>query len=41
MSLALRGIGGLPAIDAPVAAGGAPELDAAARERLKALGYLE
>ena len=32
---------GLPAIDAPVAAAGAPELDAAARERLKALGYLE
>ena len=32
---------GLPKIDAPVAAGGVPELDADARERLKALGYLE
>ena len=32
---------GLPAIDAPVAAGEVPELDSQARERLKALGYVE
>jgi arylsulfatase A-like enzyme len=33
---------GLPALDAPLAAGaGAPELDEATRERLRALGYVE
>jgi len=33
---------GLPALDAPLAAAGpAPELDPAARERLRALGYVE
>jgi arylsulfatase A-like enzyme len=33
---------GLPALDAPLAAdGGAPELDAATRERLRELGYVE
>jgi hypothetical protein len=33
---------GLPAIDAPLATeGAAPELDAATRERLRELGYVE
>ena len=32
---------GLPALDAPVAAGEVPELDDAAREHLRALGYVE
>ena len=31
---------GLPALDAAIGAGDAPELDPEARERLKALGYV-